>query len=257
MYFQHGVALNGDTEITRQILYDLWALGTPVDIAEGDLAMDGTLFPVAVSTAPTASPYPGQVWYDSRESLWKVFTDVWESTGISLWLSIGPDRFDVPALARVPIPPYGLVYHGTDVRNGAVLGAQCRSDHIQFWGLSAKGTTAASGTWFPLCVEGITFGLVNAVSSDASFTNFVEADPVTESWNPLHCKESYLRNGGLVFQRFAARPGFAPNSVQWVGLSLFRGHTSLTWGSVGVVPILLYAGGRRASDSNSGLALPR
>jgi hypothetical protein len=87
--------------ITRQDLFDMWSTGALSGITVDDFA-EGFL-PIVVgssfSEAPQ-TPQPGQLYWHQAENLMFCWTDEIEGTGVSLWLSIGPDRFDAAMLTK-------------------------------------------------------------------------------------------------------------------------------------------------------------
>lgn len=153
MQITAGVAIEEGDTVTRQTLFDLWAQGVLGTVNDGELAPN-TLGIIAGSNETTGVT-PGQIWYDQKDLLWKVYIDHVDDTGCSLFCSFGPDRFDEPVLATEPIPAGAAVriVEGRSVRiidghnDGHVIGFNQRED------------TAASGTWFPCAVEGICYGL--------------------------------------------------------------------------------------------------
>jgi len=103
MQLTPGQTIERGDIVTRQTIYDLVRLASIGSVAASDL--DASVITILAQTlAPT--PQPGLVWYDQNEQLTKVWTDMLEGTTVSLWLSMGPDRFDSAMLATEPIP-YG------------------------------------------------------------------------------------------------------------------------------------------------------
>jgi hypothetical protein len=143
-------AIRATDVITAQALYDMWVNSTVVagSIEPTDLVTTG----VEVSaSAPTAEA--GKIWFDTVEDLWKIFAPMIDGTGASLWLSIGADRKDDAFIAAQPIPPRAVV--GLK-RNAAPRSIRpCPDPCHPVIGVSLNDTTAASGSWVAVCVEGI------------------------------------------------------------------------------------------------------
>jgi len=97
-----GVTIETTDIVSRQTIYDLVANAGGGTIQAADLAEEVVVI-TTQSEAPS-DPKPGQCWWDQTEQLMKVFTDVIDNTACSVWLSVGPDRFDVAMLTTEPIP---------------------------------------------------------------------------------------------------------------------------------------------------------
>lgn len=153
--------------ITRQSLYNMWSTATLGTIAKGDLA-PGVLS-VETGTGLTdapAVPEPGQVYWSLLDQLLFVWHDEVEGTGVSLWLAVGPDRFDTPCLADDPIPGGALVdctgvdrhvkLHTVNAEPADIIGCnQAGIGHA----LGAP-STSESGAWIPVAIDGICYGLL-------------------------------------------------------------------------------------------------
>src|SRR5437867_2371269 len=147
-----GVTIENTDTVTRQTLFNLLANALGGTVLPTDL--ENNLLNVAVGSAETSGVNPGTVLYDQSELLWKCFFDVIDSTGVSLWLSFGPDRFDEAFLAAEPIP-YGAAIR-LDTTNGnrwAKLTSGYQDPGVI--GLSQTVGTVASGTWFRAAIEGL------------------------------------------------------------------------------------------------------
>lgn len=103
--------------VTRQTLYDIWADATLSTIQSDDLAptFQDIVMGSSFSDAP-ASAVPGELYYHQGEKLLYCFHDEidvldggTDSTGVSLWLSLGPDRFETACIAAEPIPAGAIV----------------------------------------------------------------------------------------------------------------------------------------------------
>ena len=101
MQLTPGVTINRGDSVTRQTIYDLLNLALGGTVAASDLTNE-VLTLASQSSPPT--PGPGLVWWDRTDQLMKVYVDVVDGTGCSLWTAFGPDRFDIPMLATEPIP---------------------------------------------------------------------------------------------------------------------------------------------------------
>lgn len=173
-----GVSINSGDIVTRQTIYDLVRLASIGTVQESDLDA-GVLTIVSQSLPPTAI-LPGMLWWNQTEQLMMVYTDMIDNTGCSVWLSIGPDRFDVAMYAEEPIPFGAAVVPGRTggiravrlpphpseyVATGAtvsrfmslqVLGLNQETRHGQGGTFSAP--TTASGSWFRCATLGIARG---------------------------------------------------------------------------------------------------
>lgn len=174
MQLTPGVSIERGDIVSRQTIYDLVRLATIGTVQESDLD-SGTLTIVSQSQPPN-NPRPGLLWWDMEEQLAKVWTDVLDGTAVSLWLAIGPDRFDAAVLATEPIPfgaavepAYGGVRSVKLPPHPTVVNAQGytagRFENMRVLGFNqgtqhgAGGTftapTAPSGSWLPIGISGI------------------------------------------------------------------------------------------------------
>ena len=185
--------------ITRQDLYNMWstaALGSiaKVDLAPGVLDVEeGT----GLTDAPS-DPEPGQIYWSELDQLLFAWHDEVDGTGVSLWLALGPDRFDVPALCAGPIAAGALVQLTGVGKTVSVLGAN--DNPVACIGANqagvphgfAAGSTAASGAWIPVAVDGIMYGL--STDSTASVGSYHYAGSGGES-----AIVSYTHDGAIGF----------------------------------------------------------
>lgn len=92
-----------DEPFTRQDLFDMWATAAFSEITTEDFA-DG-FNPIVISSSfsgfPT-SPDPGQLVWHQEENVMYCYHDVIDDTGVSLWLAIGPDKFETAMLLKGP-----------------------------------------------------------------------------------------------------------------------------------------------------------
>lgn len=170
-----NLVFNGSTDfpITRQTLYDMWSTGLLSQLATTDFA--SSFQPITVGTGDTgrpSGPQPGSHYWDTARQLMYLYIDESDNTGCSIWCAIGPDRFEIPMLAAQPIAAGALVMPLFD-RWVAPFSAGASLPPL---GINQKGipfpmhlqsTTAASGTWISVGVEGFldTFVVDSAVSS--------------------------------------------------------------------------------------------
>lgn len=170
MYLTPGVTIERTDTVSRQTIYDLVANAVGGTVQATDLS-DEVKVVVSQSEAPTTVS-PGLVWWDQTEQLMKVYTDMIDGTACSVWLSVGPDRFDVAMLATEPIP-FGAAVQFTGENRKVELPpdtitlentgpSETRFEHckvVGFQNMTAFSTltaqTAASGSWFPCAVQGL------------------------------------------------------------------------------------------------------
>lgn len=182
-----GTSINSGDTVTRQTIFDLVAEAA-IDgvVLEADLSSDVNQH--ASASNPPSSPGPGSTWWDKANQVLRVWHDEIENTGVSLWLAIGPDVFEVEALAAEPIPfgaacildleaghkwvklpPSGsdlvaLGYTASRVEPLKVVGfnnhyGRSTNNYVPSnIGLLSSPVTAASGTWFSLTVAGLVWG---------------------------------------------------------------------------------------------------
>lgn len=178
--------------VTRQSLFDVWgnaALGT---LSESDLAPESKPI-VAQDSPPTEAP--GRLWWNTLEHLMYVYTDELDGTGVSLWLAVGPDRFDTACLAAEPIPPGAIVEAWYDrkvkvinISDAKVLGASdgvladgiprpigCNQSGIKFPLNTATSVTTASDAWCAVGIDGLVYAQT-APNSGVSANWYVPAN---------------------------------------------------------------------------------
>lgn len=160
--------LSGPT-VTRQDLFNAWADCSIPTIQEADL---GAAFLAAkvgsdFSNAPSG-PTPGQMFWHQHRKLAYIWHDAIEGTGVSLWLAIGPDRFECACLAAEPIPAGAVVETWFDrwvkVAN-TESNPEGRASEPKYIGINQSGLpdpsepwpgqTADSGTWISVGIDGI------------------------------------------------------------------------------------------------------
>jgi len=104
--------------VTRQDLFDMWSTASFSGVGVDDFA-DGFI-PVVIassfSSAPS-TPQPGQMFWHQSENVMYVFHDEVDNTAVSLWLAIGPDKFETAVLTVEPCGAgVGLEICGPDRR---------------------------------------------------------------------------------------------------------------------------------------------
>ena len=103
-----------------------------------------------------------------------------DSTGVSLWLASGPDRFDVPCIAAEPIPAGAMldlwydkwVSLPTEPHQRPLGFNQSGIDNMEDMN-DATQDTAVSGSWIRVAVDGIVIGVIDGAGSDPSEPNLV------------------------------------------------------------------------------------
>ena len=159
--------------VDRQDLYNHWATAVLSSIERSELASG--VFTLDIGTTlsdATSSPEPGHHFWSRLEGLMFVFHDEVDGTGVSLWLAIGPDRFDVAAILSEPTgggavvrPVYDRWVQIFSGSSGAAWNTDPIGTHagaISLSGFSGGSDTdagtAASGTWAPISIDGIVWG---------------------------------------------------------------------------------------------------
>ncbi|MEE8522189.1 MAG: hypothetical protein V3S83_12585 [Gemmatimonadota bacterium] len=180
---------------TRQTLFDMWE-GSLSEISLDDFA-EGFMPTITGSTfsdAPT-TPQPGQMFWHLSENVMYLWHDEVDDTGVSLWLAIGPDKFETACLATEVIPaawPVELEYdRKVRVERSNILGPPAAGALPVVLGFNQSGIntpvgvndgaglggdTAVTDEWIRVGVDGLIYGaMVNALSSASSaladFTN--------------------------------------------------------------------------------------
>lgn len=164
--------------ITRQDLWDMWATATLGTITEDDLAPGVMSIEVGSDlTEASANPDPGMLFWSKEDQLLYCYHDVVDNTGVSLWLAIGPDRFDTAVLLDEPVMGGGLL-KGTVDRRVALLGSSddtarligCNQAAIP--GNNVQPDTSASGTWIPAGIDGLVWGVIAESTASISSVYF-------------------------------------------------------------------------------------
>ena len=193
--------------VTRQTLYNIWKDATLSTIASDDLSntFEDVVMGSCFSDAP-ASAVPGELFYHQGEKLLYVYTDEMDvldggtdSTGISLWLSTGPDRFDTACICAEPIPAGAVVEPWYDrwVKICRPDGTNSIGDSntpipmgINQSGLPQVdlyhgfGDTAASGSWIRVGIEGLMRGWFPRAEDSGATQALLSVSPLrdTNSW---------------------------------------------------------------------------
>jgi hypothetical protein len=171
--------------LTRQTLYNAFAdaaLGTVStdDLVEGLLSADR----VSSLTQASNNVPPGFHVFSQAEQIMYVWHDEIEDTGVSLFLAIGPDRFDTACIAAEPIPagaPVEVVYDrwvrcATAASEAAYVKAiGCNQAGVDLTSSITQETTS-SGAWFPVGIDGLMYMNVQA-GDDVTANRFVEVSP--------------------------------------------------------------------------------
>lgn len=167
MQLTPGTTIERGDSVTRQTIYDLVNNAIGGTVQESDLSQ-GVLQMVTSSEAPS-SPYPGKPWFDQTDQLFKVYTDILDGTAVSLWLSVGPDRFDTAMIAAEPIPYGAAVQLTGDGRYAKLPPDPISLDQMgkgyyewevaKVVGFNNNGTmlaaeTVDSGSWFACAIDG-------------------------------------------------------------------------------------------------------
>lgn len=176
--------------VTRQDLFDMWD-GALSGIGLSDFA-EGFIPIVAASSFSSAppSPQPGQLLWHLSENVMYLWHDEIEGTGVSLWLAIGPDKFETACIAAEPIAAghatellydrwvrHDRTHLGENTIRGMPRTLGMNQSGIDnpieandprvddsgatFWG----GDTAASGSWIRVGVDGLLYGALESQSS--------------------------------------------------------------------------------------------
>jgi len=215
--------------ITRQDLYNMWSTAALGTIAEGDLApgvlsvLEGT----ALTDAPS-SPEPGQMFWSQLDQLLFAWHDEVDGTGVSLWLSMGPDRFDTPCLAAGPIGAGCLVRPtGTDklveVHNAqdnpvGIIGCnQAGVPHDL-----AAGSTAESGAWIPVAIDGIMYGLLTDSTASVSAYHYSSDGGESAIVSYTHHGAIGFNNGGVNLHNPPERPTIGALAYRTTPLTILR-----------------------------------
>jgi hypothetical protein len=171
MQLTPGTTITASTIVTRQTLYDLIYNAIGGTVQESDLSAG--VLPIMAQSLPPGTTTPGMLWWDQTDQLMKVYTDTIDNTGCSIWLAIGPDRFDVATIAAEPIP-FGAACvfagNGRYIKLPPDWPALCKAteytnmrfEHLKVVGfqnennnLSHTGQTTGSGSWFPMAASGL------------------------------------------------------------------------------------------------------
>jgi hypothetical protein len=226
MQITPGLTIEPGDTVTRQTIFDLWADAVGGNVQVSDLAegMEGVF-------AQTAEPVlrPGRLWWDETQQLMKFYCDEVDGTGCSLWLAMGPDRFDVPLLAVEPIP-FGACVQLTGEGRKAQLppGPETSSTHKEWmWQVGrvvafansspeSQRNTTASGAWFAAAVDGLVWAwypvgrqsgagqafLASAQGFDTLISSMTDAAGTGNLTGPSFVNAAGLR-GGLCWRRGA------------------------------------------------------
>jgi len=167
--------------ITRQDLFDMWNTGALTDIPASDFADD--FLPIqngsSFSDFPQ-TPAPGQLVWHLSENVMFCWTDEVDGTGVSLWLAMGPDKFETALYAEEPIGaalPVELVFDRVARLATPVNRSMPRAIGFNQSGINSPvgvnngpdtapsevygGDTTSSGSWFRCGVDGLLYGKID------------------------------------------------------------------------------------------------
>lgn len=199
--------------ITRQDLYNLWSTATlgsipKTDLAPGVLSVESD---TALTDAPS-SPEPGQMFWSKLDQLLFAWHDEIDGTGVSLWLAMGPDRFDTACIAAGPIAAGALVRPTGDNKWVEVHNAQetpvgvigCNQAGVPH-DLNA-GSTAASGAWIPVAIDGIMYGLLTDSTASVGSYHYAGSGGESAIVSYTHHGAIGFNNGGVNLHNPPERP---------------------------------------------------
>jgi hypothetical protein len=207
----------GDT-VTATTLYDL--VGSAYCSAITTMSdFDTTnLYEITTQSVAPTPKGPGDLWYDQTSQLMKLWVDVLDGTGVSLWMAIGPDRWDMPVYATEAIP-YGAAVQLQGVGRSVCLpttptGLEGMGAGYRQWELAkvvgfnngspyVSPATAASGTWFACAMEGWVWAWYPARKGPTTFKSSAGVGTLWDSliaWNSntTFCSGTTDVRGGLM-----------------------------------------------------------
>jgi len=215
--------------ITRQDLYNMWstaALGTVLqaDLAPGVLSIESD---TALTNAPS-NPEPGQMFWSLLDQLFFAWHDEIDGTGVSLWLAMGPDRFDTACLTSAPVAAGALVkLSGTDKKvevlgvNDAPVGAiGCNQAGIPH--TFAAGSTAESGAWIPVAIDGIMYGLLTDSTASVASYHYAGSGGESAIVSYTHDGAIGFNNGGVNLHDPPERPTIGAMPYRTTPLTTMR-----------------------------------
>jgi hypothetical protein len=215
--------------VTRQDLYNAWstaALGLIVkdDLAPGTLSVESGN---GLTEAPS-SPHPGQMYWSQVDQLLFAFHDEVDNTGVSLWLAVGPDRFDTPGLLTGPAAGGALLQLTGDGKKVSVVQPNdapvsaigCNQANI----LHTLGapSTAASGTWVPVAIDGIMYGLLTDSTASVSAYHYASSGGESAIVSYTHPGAIGFNNGGVNSHNPPERPTIGAMCYRTTPLTTLR-----------------------------------
>lgn len=146
-----GVTIEAGQTVTRQTIYDLVANAQGGTISSAELS--SVVFDIVVGSSATNPTAPGLLWYDQTDLLLKGYIDVRDNTGCSVWVAMGPDRFDEIFLAGEHLPGGALCRLDPTGGGRSVVRV---TGHGAPDGICVVATnvTVPAGTWFAGTIEG-------------------------------------------------------------------------------------------------------
>lgn len=220
-------------QVTRQDLFDMWANAELSDLTGRDLAAD-TFGIISSDSEPTDVRQPGSLWWNSQENLMYVYTDEIEGTGCSLWLAIGPDRFDCACIAAEPIPAGAVVEldHDRWIRVALVEG-QAGDSNPRVIGVNQAGvvyplntaasSTQDSGAWVNVAIDGIVYGYAwDGCGVSALYYNITTGDFICLGPRGQHGTQG----GDIISGENVPTPDFQPLGIAAYSI---RGNSATSW----------------------------
>lgn len=240
MQLTPGTTINRGDTVTRQTLYNLLYNASGGTVEQSDLGST-VLDIMCQSEPPTAKA--GRLWWDQTDQLMKLYVDVLDDTGVSCWISIGPDRWDMPMLTTEPIP-FGaavqLVGDGRKVKlppAGSAILALGRGlapwESAKVVGFNNNGprlehATADSGAWISVATDGLVwcwypanYGVATRLASAGTgilddlinrTANITNASGITDTRGGVI--QGYLDGVGAIGPANANRGAYLVQSIQ-------------------------------------------
>ncbi len=243
-----GVTISTGDVVTRQTLADL--VGNAAVGTIGTVDLDDETGTLTSQTEPPETPRPGDFWWDRGEQVLRCWHDVVANTGVSLWLRVGPDHFDVAALAVEETPFGAALYfdlergdrHVRKPPNGQELVDM--TEEVAKWeplkvvgfnntGQVFSAATAASNTWIAMSVAGLPWAWyplnkntgsvwIARLRDHLDFDSLISGatfSTVSGGFTAPRGETIDQTRGGLVYAEYAALQN---NIGAYVGISMHR-----------------------------------
>lgn len=227
MRLSPGVTIATGDVVTSTTLYDLVASAYCSQITTMSDFDTTALYEITTQSVAPTPKGPGALWYDQTSQLMKLWVDVLDATGISLWMSIGPDRWDMPVLASEPIP-YGAAVQLLGVGRNVclptthtglgVMGAGYRQwEHAKIIGFNndapfVSPATAASGAWFSCAMEGWVWAWYPARKGPTTFKSSAGVGTIWDSLISFNSNVTFC--SGTTDVRGGVMSDFDQNALQ-------------------------------------------